>query len=241
MDLIAMKKRHALDTSVKQALEFLISGKCKSLNAAAIMALGGRENTNEAQIKSLTRRFARLGYHRLLSRVRDSGPSTVRRAEILDLRARAKAALEEAEELYSELSILEKNDDCFGTKALIGDLTEIVDQYTDFNLDTVELLAEGFASSISKLVRDSWSTGDSARDQFGNELYSPSLTITIECVPSNPHTTEVLTVRGPGISTIGQDTTILIRDAVPIDDQDKQRNIQQWVEANIQRRHKTEV
>jgi hypothetical protein len=237
LDLVEMKKTHALDANVKQALEFLVGGTCRSLNAAAIMALGGKDNTNEAQIKSLKRRFAGLGYHRLLATVRDSGTSTVEQAKILDLKKRAKAALEEAEELYNELSILENSADCFGTGALIDDLANIVDQYTDFNLDTVELLTQGMACATSKLIGNSWSTGDSAHDKFGNELYSPKLTIVIECDPSVPHSLKDLTTRGPGLSTIGQGTTILIRDSVPIDEVKKQLNIQEWIRANDKRRH----
>ncbi len=231
-----MKKTHPLDAKAKQALELLLTETCKSVNAAVITALGGKDNTNEAQIKSLKRRFNQLRYDKLFRSVRGSGTITVKQARILDLKARAKAALEEAEELYNELSLLEDNSDCFGTGALINDLTGIVDQYTDFNLDTVELITQGFASAISHLVRASWSTGDSARDQFGNELFSPTLSISVECNPLVPDSSEDLAVRGPGISTIGTGTTIFIRNTVPIDEDSKQRNIQEWIKAQEQRR-----
>lgn len=224
-----MKKKHALDDKAKQALEFLIAGTCSSVNAAVIMALGGKDTTNEAQIKSVKRRFSKLGYDKLLADVRDSGTSTVEQAKIIDLRRRAEASLGETEELYYELSLLEGNADCFGTTTLIGDLTSIVDKYTDYNLDTVELLTEAFAASLSRLLRNSWQTGDSAKDKFGNELLSPTLTITIECDPSRPELTPNSLTRRPGVSANGNDTTILIQATTPIDGESKRKNIQEWL------------
>lgn len=226
-----MKKHHRLDDEAKQALEFLLSGTCTSVNAAAIKALGGKDNTNDAQIKSLKRRFSQLQYNRLLATTKDSGTITIKQAKILDLKAKARAALEEAEELYSELGLLEGNGDCFGTIALIKDLTGIVDQYTDLELDTVEMMAQGFASAISGLTNKSWRTGDSTRDEFGNELYSPTLTIMVECDPSKHQRLEESMSRGHGVSSNGQGVTILISDTAPIDEAGKQRNIDASIKA----------
>ncbi|TLX16035.1 hypothetical protein [Rhizobium sp. MHM7A] len=230
-----MTKKHALDDKAKQALKFLLSGTHSSINAAVIAALGGKDSTNEAQIKTLKRLFARKEYHKLFKAAQVSGSLTMEQAEIIDLRKRAAKSLEETEELYYELALLEGTADCAGAASLIEDLTGIVDKYTEYHLDTVELLSQALIASLSKLIRNSWKTGDTALDSFGNELLSPKLTITLVCDPSSPEPCTNLHVRGPGVISNGRDTTIRIEAATPIDEETKRKNIQDWVKANDER------
>lgn len=220
-----MNKRHQLNDRADTLLELLITGKCSSINSAAIMALGGESNTNDAQIKTLKRLFDRLGYKNLAATAKEDGLSSVKQAKILIARARAKAALEEAEELYNQLGLLEQENDVSGITALMSDLTTIVDKFNDYNLDTVELLSQGLAHSLSGLLRSSWENGHTARDLYGNEALAPRLTIRIECDPSKPQTAEQPFTRVPGASVNGPEVSILINDATPIDQESLDRNL----------------
>ena len=222
-----MNERHPLHDNANTMLEHLISGKSTSINSAAIKALGETNNTNESQIKRLKRLFERLGYKELLATAKKEGLSSVKQAKILIARAHAKGALEEAEELYNQLGLLEHGSEFSGTDTLMSDLTSIVDKFNDYNLDTVELLTQGLAYSLLGLLKASWRVGDTARDLFGNEVLSPKLTITMECDPSKPVTSRQSYTRVPGASDDGRSVRILIGDAKPIDDESLASNLRE--------------
>lgn len=179
-----MNANHRHDDRALKVLELLIADPHRSFRNAAIFSLGGSEKANEAELKMLGRRFKKLGYNELLVDARQIGISSVLEAKAYTTQVRAREHLYAAEELYNDIGRLKSGTDLNGLPLLMADLTDCVDNYTDYDVQTVELLSEALTHAVHALLRRSWQDQDHARDKFGNELMSPKITITISCDPS---------------------------------------------------------